>query len=204
MFSSSGSTRRSDGYVVSCLVWIQSDSDLLSFCYISHCCNEMRCEPQGHIFTHSVCALPSLDTAHFCLSIFLLLLNLPFFSFLTPSPCLYVFALILVCGWQRLMRNPVFGSRSNCSKCFVYTSLWLLLRKACSKALIKYSVQKCSFFLKMHQEIMCLLYMASFHFYHPWMTIWKLKDQSTSYLTCQVAEVNSSESICCWVIGHRA
>lgn len=36
-----------EGDVVSCLVWIHSDSDLLGFCSVSHSCNVMGCEPQG-------------------------------------------------------------------------------------------------------------------------------------------------------------
>lgn len=48
-------SRGLEGDAVSCLVWILSDNHLQSFCYMSHCCNVMGCEPQGQFVGTHLC-----------------------------------------------------------------------------------------------------------------------------------------------------
>ena len=87
-FLSRRSEREREGAVVSCLVWIHSDSDSLSFCSISHCCNVMGCESQGQ-FAQSICVLLSvlcIVFVFFCVCVFTCLhcvLTLPPY----PSVC---------------------------------------------------------------------------------------------------------------------
>lgn len=47
------------------------DSDLLDFCSISHCCNVMRCESQGHFVSAYVCVC--FMFLHVCIALLLCL-----------------------------------------------------------------------------------------------------------------------------------
>lgn len=96
-------SRRSEANVVSCLVWIQADSDLLGSCYISHCCNVMGCEPQGQFASSCVCVclFHIVCTSFLCLSF-----SVPvFFSYIYShvciafSLCLAVPVYLCVCAW---------------------------------------------------------------------------------------------------------
>ena len=54
--------------MVSCLVWIHSDSDLLGLCYVSQCSNIMGREPQGQFVSACVCV--SFDIVHVPFGVF--------------------------------------------------------------------------------------------------------------------------------------
>lgn len=88
-----------EGDVVSCLVWIHSDSDSLGFCSISHCCNVMGCESQGQ-FAQRMCFLlffVYLFCIFMCLCFYMFALRSHFAS-LSLCVCLCVRALVFVCG----------------------------------------------------------------------------------------------------------
>jgi len=98
---------RSEGDVVSCLVWIHSDSDLLGLCYISRCCHVMGCEPQGQFVSAGV-RLPVLHCAYFfCVSVcvfYAIVCMFALFSHNVSLP-LCVCVLVFVCGWLHTSRE---------------------------------------------------------------------------------------------------
>lgn len=132
-------SRRSEANVVSCLVWIQADCDLLGSCYISHCCNAMGCEPQGQFASSCVCVclFHIVCTSFLCLSF-----SVPVFFFHTFTAMFallshFVSLSLCICVFVRALvevdeKSSVWQG-SHCGCCSVYTSFRLGL---CVKPLV--------------------------------------------------------------------
>lgn len=114
-------SRRLHDDVVWCLAWSHSDVDLLSFWYISCCCNLMGCEPQGQFVgtcvRACVCSVYTLSASVFiCLFMFALLSHF--------ASCVCVCT--SVCVWLvEVDEKPSVWLGNHCGRRSVYTSFWL-------------------------------------------------------------------------------
>lgn len=114
--------------MVSCFVWIHSDSDLLGFCSISHSCNVMGCESQGQFVSTCVFVFFSFFVYLSCLLVFLCVYKhiCIEFSLCLPLPvCLFVCLCTCVCvRLAEVDEKSSVWQGSHCGRCSVYTSLW--------------------------------------------------------------------------------